>query len=96
MEWLRQASQAITQLFHPLNRLSAYRRHISSRIILGSVTSLNRSSSRCQCCGTHRHSALYFVTRTETTQESSSPANWIYLASILQRYIDSLKNETMN
>jgi hypothetical protein len=35
--------------------------------------------------------ALYFVTRTETTQESPSPEDWTYLAAVWQRYIDSLK-----
>ena len=35
--------------------------------------------------------ALYFVTRTETTQESPSPADWTYLAALWREYIDSLK-----
>ncbi len=35
--------------------------------------------------------ALYFVTRTETTQESPSPADWIYLTALWREYIDSLK-----
>ena len=35
--------------------------------------------------------ALYFVTRTETTQESPSPEDWTYLAAIWHRYIDGLK-----
>ena len=35
--------------------------------------------------------ALYFVTRTETTQESPSPADWIYLTALWRAYIDSLK-----
>jgi len=38
--------------------------------------------------------ALYFVTRTESTQESPSPENWTYLSAIWQRYIDSLKSDT--
>jgi hypothetical protein len=37
--------------------------------------------------------ALYFVTRTESTQESPSNQDWTYLAAIWQRYIDSRKNE---
>ena len=32
--------------------------------------------------------ALYFVTRTETTQESPSPADWSYLAAVWRLYID--------
>lgn len=35
--------------------------------------------------------ALYFVTRTETTQESPSPADWTCLAALWRQYIDSLK-----
>jgi hypothetical protein len=35
--------------------------------------------------------ALYFVTRTETTQESPLPADWTYLAALWREYIDSLK-----
>ena len=35
--------------------------------------------------------ALYFVTRTETTQESPSVDDWRYLAAIWHRYIDGLK-----
>ena len=35
--------------------------------------------------------ALYFVTRTEATQESPSPADWTYLAALWREYIDSLK-----
>jgi hypothetical protein len=35
--------------------------------------------------------ALYFVTRTETTQESPSTADWTYLAALWRAYIDSLK-----
>ena len=35
--------------------------------------------------------ALYFVTRTETTQESPTEADWTYLAAIWRQYIDSLK-----
>ncbi len=38
--------------------------------------------------------ALYFVTRTETTQESPSPADWIYLAALWRQYIDTLKVPT--
>ncbi len=34
--------------------------------------------------------ALYFVTRTETTQESPSPEDWRYLGAIWHRYIDGL------
>jgi hypothetical protein len=37
--------------------------------------------------------ALYFVTRTESTQESPSNQDWTYLAAIWQRYIDSRKKE---
>jgi hypothetical protein len=35
--------------------------------------------------------ALYFVSRTETTQESPSPADWTYLAALWREYVDSLK-----
>ncbi len=35
--------------------------------------------------------ALYFVTRTETTQERPSDADWIYLSALWRQYIDSLK-----
>jgi hypothetical protein len=35
--------------------------------------------------------ALYFVTRTETTQETPSPADWTYLAALWRLYIDGLK-----
>jgi hypothetical protein len=35
--------------------------------------------------------ALYFVTRTETTQESPSSADWNYLAALWRQYIDALK-----
>lgn len=35
--------------------------------------------------------ALYFVTRTESTQESPSPEDWAYLSAIWHRYIDSLR-----
>jgi len=35
--------------------------------------------------------ALYFVTRTETTQETPSPADWTYLAALWRQYIDGLK-----
>jgi hypothetical protein len=35
--------------------------------------------------------ALYFVTRTETTQESPSPEDWIYLAALWRQYIDRVK-----
>jgi Glycosyl hydrolases family 31 len=38
--------------------------------------------------------ALYFVTRTETTQESPSPADWSYLASLWREYIDEVKSAT--
>ena len=37
--------------------------------------------------------ALYFVTRTETTQETPSPADWTYLAALWHQYIDGLKTE---
>jgi hypothetical protein len=37
--------------------------------------------------------ALYFVTRTETTQESPTPADWSYLAALWRQYIASLKME---
>ena len=35
--------------------------------------------------------ALYFVTRTETTRESPSAADWAYLAALWRQYIGSLK-----
>jgi len=35
--------------------------------------------------------ALYFVTRTETTQESPSTTDWTYLAALWRQYIDSLR-----
>jgi hypothetical protein len=35
--------------------------------------------------------ALYFVSRTETTQESPSAADWSYLAALWNTYIDQLK-----
>jgi hypothetical protein len=35
--------------------------------------------------------ALYFVARTETTQESPSEADWTYLAALWRQYIESLK-----
>jgi len=35
--------------------------------------------------------ALYFVSRTETSQESPSAADWAYLAALWRQYIDSLK-----
>jgi len=35
--------------------------------------------------------ALYFVTRTEATQESRSDADWRYLASLWRQYIAALK-----
>jgi len=35
--------------------------------------------------------ALYFVTRTETTQETPPPADWTYLAALWRQYIDTLK-----
>lgn len=38
--------------------------------------------------------ALYFVTRTEATQESPSPADWTCLAALWRQYIDSLKAAT--
>ncbi|MGC1300072.1 MAG: TIM-barrel domain-containing protein [Alloacidobacterium sp.] len=38
--------------------------------------------------------ALYFVTRTETTQETPSAADWTYLAVLWHRYIDGLKTRT--
>ena len=38
--------------------------------------------------------ALYFVTRTEATQESPSPADWSYLAALWRHYIDTLKVPT--
>jgi glycosyl hydrolase family 31 len=37
--------------------------------------------------------ALYFVTRTETTQERPSAADWSYLAQLWGQYIDSVKRE---
>jgi hypothetical protein len=33
--------------------------------------------------------ALYFVTRTETTQETPTPADWAYLAALWHQYIDA-------
>ena len=36
--------------------------------------------------------ALYFVTRTEATQESPSPEDWKYLASIWKQYIERLRS----
>lgn len=38
--------------------------------------------------------SLYFVTRTETTQESPTPEDWASLAAIWRHYIGSLKSET--
>ena len=38
--------------------------------------------------------ALYFVTRTETTQETPSPAQWTFLAALWHQYIDGLKTAT--
>ena len=38
--------------------------------------------------------ALYFVTRTETTQESPSPAEWSYLATLWRKYVKGLKATT--
>jgi len=35
--------------------------------------------------------ALYFVTRTETTRESPSAADWAYLAALWRQYIAGLK-----
>ncbi len=37
--------------------------------------------------------ALYFVTRTESTQESPPTEDWTYLSAIWHRYIDSLENK---
>lgn len=37
--------------------------------------------------------ALYFVSRTETTQESPSPEEWRYLSAIWHHYIESLQNK---
>jgi hypothetical protein len=37
--------------------------------------------------------ALYFVSRTETTQESPSPADWNYLAALWRQYIAAVKTE---
>ena len=37
--------------------------------------------------------ALYFVSRTETTQESPSPADWNYLAALWRQYIAAVKAE---
>ena len=37
--------------------------------------------------------ALYFVTRTETTQETPSPADWTYLAALWHQYIEELKTK---
>ncbi|HUX44333.1 MAG TPA: TIM-barrel domain-containing protein [Terracidiphilus sp.] len=37
--------------------------------------------------------ALYFVSRTEATQESPTPAQWSALAGIWQAYINSVKKE---
>ena len=37
--------------------------------------------------------ALYFVTRTETTQESPSDAQWKALAALWQSYVDSVKQK---
>ena len=36
--------------------------------------------------------ALYFVTRTEATQETPSPEDWKYLASIWKQYIERLQS----
>lgn len=36
--------------------------------------------------------ALYFVTRTEATQESPSEADWKYLAAVWKQYIEELEN----
>jgi hypothetical protein len=38
--------------------------------------------------------ALYFVTRTETTQESPMPADWSYLAALWRKYVEGLKATT--
>jgi hypothetical protein len=35
--------------------------------------------------------SLYFVTRTESTQESPTPEDWTYLAALWQRYIEAVK-----
>ncbi len=37
--------------------------------------------------------ALYFVTRTESTQESPSAEDWTYLSVLWHRYIDSLRRK---
>jgi hypothetical protein len=38
--------------------------------------------------------ALYFVTRTEATQESPSDADWRYLAALWRQYIEEIKATT--